>query len=144
MAKSLTTKTVTHTSRKFGDAKMTTAMLDRLTHLTSDRPIIMTNGIIGKDDHLALPPGPRMLFVATNNIETENMIRTINPEILMAQINDRVASQDVSTSTEPTTSRSDLSRTGSEESGRQRRFFTSSSGWLPTKRFANLAGRTTA
>jgi hypothetical protein len=66
---------------------------ERHTLLTSDRPIIMTNGIIGKDDHLALPLGPRMLFVACNNIETENMIRTIDPGILMAQINDRVASQ---------------------------------------------------
>lgn len=66
---------------------------ERHTLLTSDRPIIMTNGIIGKDDHLALPLGPRMLFVACNNIETENMIKTIDPGILMAQINDRVASQ---------------------------------------------------
>jgi hypothetical protein len=34
-----------------------------------------------------------MLFLATNNIETEQMVRTIDPGILMAQINDRVASQ---------------------------------------------------
>ena len=53
----------------------------------------MTNGIIGRDDHLALPLGPRTLFVACNNIETENKIKTIDPGILMAQINDRVASQ---------------------------------------------------
>jgi hypothetical protein len=32
---------------------------ERYTLLTSDRPIIMTNGIIGKSDHLALPIGPR-------------------------------------------------------------------------------------
>lgn len=66
---------------------------ERHTLLTSDRPIIMTNGIIGKKDHLALPIGPRMLFIAANNIETENMIRTIDPGILMAQVNHRVASQ---------------------------------------------------
>jgi hypothetical protein len=66
---------------------------ERHTLLTSDRPIVMTNGIIGPDDHLALPIGPRMLFVATNNVQTENMIRTIDPGILMAQVNDRVASQ---------------------------------------------------
>lgn len=66
---------------------------ERHTLLTSDRPIIMTNGIISRGDHLALPIGPRMLFVATNNIQTENMIRTIDPEILIAQVNHRVASQ---------------------------------------------------
>lgn len=53
----------------------------------------MTTGLIGKDDHLALPIGPRMLFVATNNIETETNIRTIDAGIMMSQINDRVASQ---------------------------------------------------
>lgn len=66
---------------------------ERHTLLTSDRPIIMTNGIAKPGDHLALPIGPRTLFIATNNIETEQMIRTIDPGILMAQINDRVASQ---------------------------------------------------
>lgn len=66
---------------------------ERHTLLTSDRPIIMTNGMIGQRDHLALPIGPRMLFIATNNIETEQMIRVIDAGLLMAQINDRVASQ---------------------------------------------------
>lgn len=65
----------------------------RHTLLTSDRPIIMTNGIVGPEDHLALPIGPRMLFIATNNIETENKIRTIDAGSMIAQINDRVASQ---------------------------------------------------
>lgn len=66
---------------------------ERHTLLTSDRPIVMTNGIIGKNDHLTLPIGPRVLFIATNNIETENMIRTVDAGIMMKQMNDRVASQ---------------------------------------------------
>jgi Protein of unknown function (DUF4238) len=66
---------------------------ERYTLLTSDRPIIMTNGIVGKNDHLAIPIGPRKLFVATNNVETESMIRTVDAGIMMKQINDRVASQ---------------------------------------------------
>lgn len=66
---------------------------ERHTLLTSDRPIIMTNGIIGPEDHLALPIGPRILFVATNNIETENKIRTIDATIMMTQVNHRVAAQ---------------------------------------------------
>jgi hypothetical protein len=34
-----------------------------------------------------------MLFLATNNIETEQRIQTIDAAIMMAQINDRVVSQ---------------------------------------------------
>lgn len=66
---------------------------EKHTLLTSDRPIIMTNGLVGPEDHLALPIGPRKLFVATNNIETENRIRTIDASVMMAQVNDRIASQ---------------------------------------------------
>ncbi|MEH2536935.1 MULTISPECIES: DUF4238 domain-containing protein [unclassified Bradyrhizobium] len=66
---------------------------ERFPLLTSDRPIIMTNGLVKPTDHLSIPIGPRMLFVATNNEETENMIRNMNPIALMKQVNDRVASQ---------------------------------------------------
>ena len=61
--------------------------------LTSDRPIIMTNGIVKSRDHLALPIGPLSLFVATNTIEAENIIKSMDPKQLMEQVNDRVASQ---------------------------------------------------
>lgn len=61
--------------------------------LTSDRPIIMTNGLAKPRDHLAIPIGPLALFVATNTEESENIIRSINPGELMRQVNDRVASQ---------------------------------------------------
>jgi hypothetical protein len=66
---------------------------ERHTLLTSDRPIIMTNGMAKPEDHLVLPIGPRTLFIATNNIETENKIRTIDAGTMMTQVNDRVASQ---------------------------------------------------
>jgi hypothetical protein len=61
--------------------------------LTSDRPIIMTNGMVKPRDHLALPIGPLSLFVAVNNLETENIIKSMNPRQLMEQVNDRVALQ---------------------------------------------------
>jgi hypothetical protein len=57
---------------------------ERFPLLTSDRPIIMTNGLVGRHNHLSIPIGPRMLFVATNNKETENMIRGLDPGALMA------------------------------------------------------------
>ena len=40
-----------------------------------------------------LPIGPLSLFVAVNNLETENIIKSMNPRQLMEQVNDRVASQ---------------------------------------------------
>lgn len=48
--------------------------------LTSDRPIIMTNGILRPDGHIALPIGPRKLFLAAQDIETIDKIihRPIN------------------------------------------------------------------
>jgi hypothetical protein len=61
--------------------------------LTSDRPIIMTNGLVKSRDHLAIPIGPLALFVATNTEESDSIIRNINPRELMQQVNDRVASQ---------------------------------------------------
>ncbi len=66
---------------------------ERYPLLTSDRPILMTNGLMKPSDHLAIPIGPRMLFVATNNEETENNIRRADPNMLIAQVNGRVASQ---------------------------------------------------
>ena len=65
----------------------------RHTLLTSDRPIIMTNGLVKPRDHLAIPIGPLALFVATNIEESDNIIRNMNPRALMEQVNDRVASQ---------------------------------------------------
>jgi hypothetical protein len=63
------------------------------TLLTSDRPIIMTNGLAKPRDHLALPIGPLSLFVATNTEESDNVIKSIDPGHLIQQVNDRVASQ---------------------------------------------------
>jgi hypothetical protein len=65
----------------------------RRSLLTSDRPIIMTNGLAGPDNHLAIPIGPFTLFVATNTVKTDHMIRSIDPRKLMEHVNDRVASQ---------------------------------------------------
>jgi Protein of unknown function (DUF4238) len=66
---------------------------ERYPLLTSDRPIIMTNGLVMSRDHLAIPIGPRALFLATNTEESERIIRSIPAHTLMMQINDRVASQ---------------------------------------------------
>jgi len=70
--------------------------IERPKHLllTSDRPIVMTNGLGYEDSQLFLPISPYHVFVATNNIRTENYIRSVmNRGQMVQQINDRVALQ---------------------------------------------------
>ncbi len=62
--------------------------------LTSVRPVVMTNGIIYQNSQIILPISRRHVFVATNNVETENYIRDIMKRgELIPQIYDRVAKQ---------------------------------------------------
>jgi Protein of unknown function (DUF4238) len=61
--------------------------------LTSDRPIIMTNGLVKPNDHLAMPIGPRQLFLATNTMDTERAIMAMGARSVMGQVNERVTSQ---------------------------------------------------
>jgi len=62
--------------------------------LTSDRPVVMTNGLDRPNGQLILPLSPHHVFVATNNIETENYIRGVwRNRQLIQQINERVALQ---------------------------------------------------
>lgn len=63
--------------------------------LTSDRPIIMTNGLTGPDAHLGLPVSPQHVFLATTNEETFHKIRSIDPAQILLNVNDKVASQAV-------------------------------------------------
>lgn len=61
--------------------------------LTSDRPIIMTNGLVRPEDQIILPISPIAIFVATNTIETENFIRRTRRRDIFRQVNERVARQ---------------------------------------------------
>ena len=62
--------------------------------LTSDRPIVMTNGLDKPNGQLILPISPRHVFIATNNIDAENHIRTVwRNKQLIQQVNERVALQ---------------------------------------------------
>lgn len=62
--------------------------------LTSDRPVVMTNGLDKPNGQLIIPISPRHLFVATNNVETENYVRSVwrNRQAIQ-QVNERVALQ---------------------------------------------------
>jgi hypothetical protein len=62
--------------------------------LTSDRPMLITNGIGPPAGHLIMPISPVHIFVATNNIEKENEIRAVwKGGKAIEQVNERVACQ---------------------------------------------------
>jgi len=62
--------------------------------LTSDRPLVITNGIINPDSQIILPISPRHVFIATNNAQTEKYIQDImKRQQLIQQVNERVTRQ---------------------------------------------------
>jgi hypothetical protein len=63
------------------------------TLLTSDRPIMMTNGLTGPDAHLALPISPNHIFLAVNDNRVLRAIQAMNPREVLYNSNDRIASQ---------------------------------------------------
>lgn len=75
-----------------GNASMAVADFDRgHTLLTSDRPVVMTNGLIHQHSHIALPIGPRRLFVAAQSVDVLRQILTQNS--LIERLNDIVVRQ---------------------------------------------------
>jgi hypothetical protein len=61
--------------------------------LTSDRPVIMTNGLGYDHSHIVLPISPTQMFVAVRSSNTEKEIKAIPPVELAFRANDRIASQ---------------------------------------------------
>jgi len=62
--------------------------------LTSDSPVVMTNGLEKPNGQLIVPISPRHVFIATNNLDTENYIRGVwRNRQLVQQVNERVALQ---------------------------------------------------
>lgn len=61
--------------------------------LTSDRPIIMTNGVGGPKAHLALPISPHQLFIAFNDEEGYRMVRNMPERDLIRASNTKVVEQ---------------------------------------------------
>ena len=69
--------------------------LDDKSHplLTSDKPLVMTNGFAQEDGHLSVALGPKRLFIATNNLKTYQEIISVGSKKLAKTFNDRVVSQ---------------------------------------------------
>lgn len=63
------------------------------TLLTSDRPIVMTNGLVTPGAHIAMPISPWHLFLATNSLETREYYASLSSKELIRSVNNKVAEQ---------------------------------------------------
>jgi hypothetical protein len=97
-------QTTVLTLQKMMDSKLLGEHLNRMVWLvvplrsaysllTSDRPLLMTNGIKGPGKHLGLPIGPKLLFIAANHPAEAEMLARQNHDALTKVTNDRVVRQ---------------------------------------------------
>lgn len=63
------------------------------TMLTSDRPIIMTNGLRQKDAHIVIPISPTVLFHASRYQSTCDWINSLSSDVVVETVNAKVAEQ---------------------------------------------------
>ncbi|MBU1306948.1 MAG: DUF4238 domain-containing protein [Alphaproteobacteria bacterium] len=63
---------------------------DEYPLLTSDRPIIRTNGMMVENGHLVIPIGPRKMFVAAKDQAALAVIRGMKPRQLVRESNRQV------------------------------------------------------
>ena len=63
------------------------------TMLTSDRPVIMTNGLAQPDGHLVIPIAPRLLFLATRSDAPYRAIAAMSDDQLVFAVNSKVSEQ---------------------------------------------------
>ena len=61
--------------------------------LTSDRPVLMTNGIDHPEGYIMLPISPTRLFVAVNTDEMVDQLRASDARKFVYEINDRITRQ---------------------------------------------------
>jgi hypothetical protein len=61
--------------------------------LTSDRPVIVTNGLIKPDAHIVIPMSPRRLFIAAKEDEVLLRITSLSSDELVEIANNKVAEQ---------------------------------------------------
>jgi hypothetical protein len=63
--------------------------------LTSDRPIIMTNGLRVENAHIVIPISPTQIFIAAKESRTFEYIRSIRSDELVRSVNNKVSEQAV-------------------------------------------------
>ncbi len=63
--------------------------------LTSDRPVIMTNGLADPNAHMAIPIAPRLLFIAAKRPSFLNNVISMPADNLTELVNNKVCEQAV-------------------------------------------------
>lgn len=58
--------------------------------LTSDRPVVMTNGFVQENAHIAIPISPACLFLAVNSERLAREFRSLKPPELIQRVNNKV------------------------------------------------------
>jgi len=83
--------------RELLSMRWTTCALNAIKHflLTSDRPIIMTNGVMRENGHIALPTSPRTFFLAYRSDDFFRHLSALNQDALAYMLNDNVAKQSI-------------------------------------------------
>jgi len=61
--------------------------------LTSDRPVVLTNGLIRPDAHIVIPMSPRILFIAVKEEATFHKIASMSSDELAETVHNKVAEQ---------------------------------------------------
>jgi len=77
---------------KFNDMewRVLQSPVDAPAFLTSDRPVIRTNGLAKKGGHVALPIGPRLLFIASHDNDFLNALLRADQTDLVKECNRQV------------------------------------------------------
>jgi hypothetical protein len=70
---------------------VTSIVSDGGEFLTSDSPLVMSDSLAEKEGFIFMPIGPKKLFFAVNNVETQERIMRRDPNELMTSINMLVA-----------------------------------------------------
>lgn len=65
-------------------------LIDAPTFLTSDRPIIRTNGLAQKGGHIALPIGPRLLFIGSHDTDFLDALLHADQTCLVKECNRQI------------------------------------------------------
>jgi hypothetical protein len=77
------------------DMKWSRASLaaSRISLLTSDRPLDMPHGLGEKNAYIALPIGPKMLFIAAHDDAYEKHVASADPTEVVKDVNQAVVHQ---------------------------------------------------
>src|SRR5579871_3747544 len=75
------------------DWRVTEVVRADYTLLTSDRPVVLSNGLLGPDGHMALSISPRHVFIAANNADLHKKVRGLSGKQIVRAFNEVTVEQ---------------------------------------------------